>query len=141
MDSRTDRIYRLIELMAHLPLWGGVEDLPLPVLNLLPLEIQLDPLILPSYVLEETGLSTEDIETILKADRLAEPLLLPPELMPEERWLAASDLDDPPPAWWRLSLPVVGPNGTWVLLELCTPEKAYPIRFFSPRAGSLQRLP
>lgn len=140
MDSRTDRLYRLVELLPNLPLWGGEEGLPVDVQAPLAVESRLSSPDLPLQVLTQTGLSEQELEILLEADRLAGPLALPRELLQEERWLSESDLAHPPAAWWRLSLPLIGPKGTLLLLELCTPSRVYALRYFSPRFGCLQRL-
>lgn len=135
-----DRLYRLVALLPNLPIWGGEQALPVRTESVLPVESTLSNPSRSKRALAQTGLSELEIEMLLEADTLAKPLVLPDELLPAERWLQDTDLDSPPDVWWRLSLPIIGPLGTLLLLELCTPKQSYPVRFFSPRGGSLQRL-
>lgn len=140
MESRMDRLYRLVELLPNLPIWGGEEALSVQAESPLPVERALSRPSPSTQALTQTGLSERELATLLQADSLAQALMLPAELLPTERWLQSADLDAPPDAWWRLSLPIIGPQGTLLLLELCTPEGSTPMQFFSPRGGRLQRL-
>lgn len=137
MDSRTDRLYRLVELLPSLPIWGGSEALPLERDGPLPVDQKLNRPELPNQTLAKTGLNRMELELLFEADRWSSPMQLPAELFPQERWLKDRER---PPAWWRLSLPVIGPLGTLVCIELCTSQRTYPMHFFSPRIGPLQRL-
>lgn len=106
----------------------------------MPVDRQLAAPDLAVHALLQTGLNRQELELFLEADRWSKPTVLPAELFEEGRWLKDMELADPPDAWWRLSLPVIGPEGTLVLIELCTPSRTYPMQFFSPRIGALRRL-
>jgi hypothetical protein len=135
-----DRLYRLIELLPSLPLWGGDQQLPLAIDSPLPVQATLQTSEVPEPSMTKIGLSPLELELLIEADCLAGPVTLPPELLPPERWLGPSAEQAPPKAWWCLGLPIIGPAGTWLSIELCTPVDTHQLRFFSPRAGTLQRL-
>lgn len=142
MDTRRDRLYRLIELLPHLPLWAPDAELPIALEDLPPVERHLGCAGFTSDQAAQSGLNPQAVHQVLQTDRSQAPLSLPEELLPQGRWFDGPEqANDPvPQAWWRLNLPVIGPLGTLLHLELRTPEQTHHLRFFSPRAGSLTRL-
>lgn len=142
MDTRLDRLYRLIELLPHLPLWESDAELPIVLDALPPVERHLGCAGFTGAQAAHSGLKPQAVEHVLETDKAQPPLALPEELLPETRWFDGPEQanDTVPQAWWRLNLPVIGPLGTLLHLELCTPEQTHHIRFFSPRVGQLKRI-